>query len=85
MLDPPLSMGGPRERERLSDSVSDGRKERRRDTLLLVSAVCYPEDYDWQRDTAYGRVPCSVKLFSGKREVLSVPAGPGTGVGASID
>lgn len=88
LLDPPLGLGSPREGDELSQQASSGQEPggpSRRDTLLLVSAVCFPDDYDWQRDTAYGKVQCFVKLFRGVEEVLSVPAGPGTGVGASFD
>lgn len=55
------------------------------DTLVYVSAVEFPEDYDWQRDTAYGTVPCRVSLFLEGERILSVPAGPGTFVGADPD
>ena len=96
LLDPPLGLGSPREGDELSQQASNGHEsggqepggsgnQAKRDTLMFVSAVCFPEDYDWQRDTAYGKVACTIKLFKGGDEVLSVPAGPGTGVGASFD
>ncbi|MBR4826385.1 MAG: hypothetical protein IKZ91_00685 [Bacteroidales bacterium] len=52
---------------------------------MLVSALCFPASYDWQADTAFGRVSCTLKLFRGDEEALSIPAGPGTGVSASPD
>ncbi len=87
LIDPPLQFGSPRAEDRsrpcpvLDSLLSCGG----RDTLLLVSAVSFPDSYDWQKDSAYGGVSCVVHLFSGAREVLAVPAGPGTTVSAAPD
>jgi len=43
---------------------------------IYLSGVEYPPEYDWQRDTAYGTVPCNLILFRGKERILTVPAGP---------
>ncbi|MBO4566767.1 MAG: hypothetical protein J5695_06040 [Bacteroidales bacterium] len=85
LLDPPLGLGFPRQREGLSQQASNQTGISVRDTLLLVSAVCFPESYDWQRDTAYGQVPCTLKLYGNGKELLSVDGGPGTGVSAAFD
>lgn len=55
------------------------------DTLVYVSAVEFPEGYDWQRDSAYGKVPCQLSLFLGGERILSIPAGPGSGISPDAD
>lgn len=47
------------------------------DTTLLFSAVRFPDDYDWQRDTAYGTVPYELLLYRDFQPVLSLRAAPG--------
>ena len=54
-----------------------------RDTSVLVSAVEFPEDYDWRRDTAFGQVAGKVLLFRNGDRILEIPAGA-TGK-ASVD
>lgn len=85
LLDPPLSLGSPRAEDHRRGSPSGALAGGGRDTLMLVSAVCFPESYDWQRDSAYGNVACTLRLFRGKQDVLGIPAGPGTTVSASPD
>ena len=46
-----------------------------RDTSVLVSAVEFPEDYDWKRDTAYGQVSGKVLLFRNGERILEIPSG----------
>ena len=46
-----------------------------RDTAVLVSGVEYPEDYDWQRDTAFGQVSGKVVLFRNGERILEIPTG----------
>ncbi len=46
------------------------------DTLLWFSAVRFPDDYDWQRDTAYGNVPCELLLYRDFTPVLTLASGP---------
>ena len=48
----------------------------RPDTSILFSAVRYPDDYDWQRDTAYGSVPFELLLFRDFEPVLTLASGP---------
>lgn len=47
------------------------------DTVIYVSAVVYPEGYDWQRDTASGRAGARIVLFRNGVETVSVPVGDG--------
>lgn len=47
------------------------------DTALYFSAVRFPDDYDWQRDTAYGTVPYELLLYRNLQPVLSLRSGPG--------
>lgn len=46
-----------------------------RDTSVLVSAVEFPEDYDWQRDTAFGQVDGKVLLFRNGDRILEIQTG----------
>ncbi|MBO4476509.1 MAG: hypothetical protein J5737_07305 [Bacteroidales bacterium] len=84
LLDQPLQFGSPRKEDRSGNSGSGSGKERQ-DTLLLVSAVDFPESYDWQRDSACGKVSCTLRLFRGGQEALGIPAGPGTTVSSAPD
>ena len=49
----------------------------RYDTSVFVTAVSFPEDYDWRRDTSLGNVQGSLQLYRDGGMILSVPAGPG--------
>lgn len=42
------------------------------DTLLYCSAVRFPDDYDWQRDTAYSAVPFELLLYRDGTPVLTL-------------
>ena len=84
LLEPPLSVNRPRIEEGLHTVVPSPEKEDP-DTVLLVSALCFPQSYDWQKDSLFGRVPCTLKLFRDGEEALSLSAGPGTFVSASHD
>lgn len=46
------------------------------DTILYFSAVRFPDDYDWQRDTAYGSTPFELRLYRDGEPVLVLPSGP---------
>jgi hypothetical protein len=45
------------------------------DTVVLFSAVRFPEDYDWQRDSAYGTVPFELLLYKDGSPVLTLASG----------
>ena len=47
------------------------------DTVLYFSAVRFPGDYDWQRDSAYGSAAFELMLFRDGRPVLTLASGPG--------
>ncbi|MBO4671416.1 MAG: hypothetical protein J5640_06205 [Bacteroidales bacterium] len=85
LLDPELPMGSPRKDENQNGQADNqgpllpGRK----DTTIYVSAITFPATYDWQRDTAYGNVACTLKVFKGAVPVLTLPAGPANGISAS--
>lgn len=51
---------------------------------LWLSAVEYPEGYDWKRDTARGRVPCRIVMFCDGRRRVEIPVEVG-GVSAEPD
>ncbi|NLZ19410.1 MAG: hypothetical protein GXY24_03975 [Bacteroidales bacterium] len=42
------------------------------DTVLYLSAVRFPDDYDWQRDSAYGSVPFELILYRDEVPVLTL-------------
>ena len=57
---------------------------------LFVTAVCYPEGYDWRRDTAHGSVRGRVLLLRARDKaafdtLLSLEAGPGKAVSLDPD
>ena len=46
------------------------------DTTVWLSAVRFPKDYDWQRDTAYGTAPFELVLYRDFAPELVLPFGP---------
>ena len=46
------------------------------DTTVWLSAVRFPKDYDWQRDTAYGTAPFELVLYRDFAPELALPFGP---------
>lgn len=55
------------------------------DTVVFMTAVSFPEDYDWRRDTSLGNVRGSIELYRNGEKVLSVPAGSGSRVSLDPD
>jgi len=55
------------------------------DTVIYISAVEYPSDYDWIRDTAYGEVEGRIVLYRDSVKILEVPTGFRRDVSASSD
>ena len=45
------------------------------DTVLYLSAVRFPPDYDWRRDTLFGAVDAELVLLKDYSEILSIPVG----------
>ena len=46
------------------------------DTTVWLSAVRFPKDYDWQRDTAYGTAPFELVLYRDFAPELVLSFGP---------
>lgn len=87
LLDPELPMGEPRRYDLSHSGRSDATAGATagKDTVFLVSAISFPESYDWQRDSAFGAVGCSLLLFRDGKISLEVPAGPGAHISADPD
>ncbi|MBR0083476.1 MAG: hypothetical protein IJP93_05275 [Bacteroidales bacterium] len=92
VIDPDLPMGETRGDEHPSSSSSQGGDSSgdsgsdapaRKDTTFYVSAVCFNQDYEWQRDTAFGAVACTLKVFKGAIPLHIIPAGPECRISAS--
>lgn len=58
------------------DVVPD-RESTPKDTVLYMTAVEFPEGYDWRRDSSYGEVSGRIVLYRDSVRILEVPAGPG--------
>ena len=56
-----------------------------KETAVYLSAVVFPEGYDWVRDTSYREVEKTLVLLRNGVRVLSLPAGPGTEIGTDPD
>lgn len=88
-LSPELSLGTPRFTERTSGAARAGTDssllQGAPDTLFYISAVSFPRDYDWQKDSAFGAVNCTLKFYRGQEKLLSVPAGPAQKISAHPD
>ena len=54
------------------------REESRTDTVIYMTALEFPEGYDWRRDTSYGEVSGSIVLYRDSVRILEIPAGPGS-------
>ena len=92
LIDPPLILGEPRARAGSgSGSGSSGNKavpqiaSQLPDTSFFISAVAFPDSYDWQRDSAFGAVECTLLLYRNGQKVLDIPAGPKERISASPD
>ena len=73
--------------DRYAESVRGGgvpvHAQPRTDTVLYMTAVEFPEGYDWRRDTSSGEVQGRLVLFRDSLRILDFPAGPG--YSASLD
>ncbi|MBO4263836.1 MAG: hypothetical protein J5871_04065 [Bacteroidales bacterium] len=73
-LDPALSLGTPRD----SGGGYGGRTGGAgapAETLLLVSAIRFPEGYDWRADSLYDAAPATLVLYWNGEPLFAVPAG----------
>lgn len=55
------------------------------DTSYFVSAVRYPDGYDWQKDPAYGGNPSDVLFYKNDELLLTIPAGNGRNASPAAD
>lgn len=89
LLDPELQLGSVRDPYRSGEGGTEeggeGGAGTKADTVFTVSAVCFPREYDWQRDSSYGEVACTLRLYRSERMLVEVPAGPGTYADGAAD
>jgi hypothetical protein len=90
LLDPALPFGEPRIMEESGsrgggNSSQTSFRDPEPDTLFLVSGVSFPSSYDWRRDSLYGAVLCTLRLYRNGKPALEIPAGPGEKVGVAPD
>lgn len=71
--------------EAFRDRYQDNRREgegtvttARLDTSVFVTAVEFPDGYDWRRDSSYGAVAGRLVLYRDGERLLAVPAGLGS-------
>lgn len=76
------AMGGVRHYGKVDDGTGRSQKS---DTVVYVSAVSFPEGYDWRRDSCYGEVNGRIMLFKDGVPEISVDAGAGHGVSLDPD
>lgn len=55
------------------------------DTVLYMTAVEFPEGYDWRRDTSFREVQGRLVLYRDSLRILEFPAGPGYPAGLDPD
>lgn len=71
LTDPEYVLGT--SRQELQQGRGGGTHDTEEPKHLWVSAVEYPEGYDWQRDTAHGRVSCRLVLLRDGERKLELP------------
>lgn len=77
LVDGPMTMGSPKGRRpvRNSHDVSEAPPGQPvQDTILYLTAISYPEDYRWARDSGIGHVKADIVLFRGQELLQRVPA-----------
>jgi len=65
------------------DSSASEDKPAVADTTIYISAVNVPGNYDWRRDTSYGRVACELLFIKDGERLFSLGTGPGTCLSAA--
>ena len=89
LIDPPLSLGEPRigrgHTSYEKGIIHEDGGGQLTDTTFLVSAVAFPESYEWQRDSAFGAVSSKLILYRNGKKALEVPAGPVAHISVSPD
>ena len=87
ILEPELPLGEFRLAGRSTgvSGVHNSSSGSRTDTVFLVSAVSFPSSYDWQRDSSYGAVACTLRFYRGRNVAAVIPAGKTAQVDVSPD
>ena len=80
-----LTARGEGERSRQDPGGGDGRDSPACEPSLYVTAVDFPDNYNWRRDTAYGNVSGRILLFKDAQIVSATDAGTGTVVSTAPD
>ena len=62
------------QRQKGSGAGSDSPGTALADTVIWVSALEFPESYDWRKDSSYGAVDARLLLFRNGIRVLEIPA-----------
>ncbi|MGM9741549.1 MAG: hypothetical protein ACI3ZC_00630 [Candidatus Cryptobacteroides sp.] len=55
------------------------------DTVVYVTAVSYPEGYEWQKDSSGTDAPCVIQLYANGVKTVEVPAGSGCNASPDAD
>ena len=68
-------------RDRYVESVRGGgvpvHGKAEKDTVIYMTAVEFPEGYDWRRDTSFGEISGRLVLYRDSLRVMEIPAGSG--------
>lgn len=88
-----LGTGRPRSKVLVSEAGRRGHEDStenqgtgfRKDTVLYVSALEFPEGYDWHRDSAYLGSGASIVLYRNGERVMTIPTGAANAVGTGAD
>ena len=83
-LTDPAFLPGASRNEILHGTREETTDDRRDERHLWVSAVEYPEGYDWKRDTAQGVVACRLVLFRDGDRALELPVREGVSADADM-
>lgn len=67
------------------NEILTGQKAEPQDTVVYMTAVEFPEGYDWHRDSSFGEVPGRIVLYRDSIRILEIPAGPGCLAGTEPD
>ena len=55
------------------------------DTVVFITGVEFPDDYDWRRDSSYGAVPGRIVLMRNGERVVEIDAGAGAHASTAPD
>lgn len=66
-------------------SKHDKNPENKKDTVVYVTAVEFPEGYHWQRDSSGEAADCKIVLFANSERIAETPAGGAETAGPAAD